>query len=57
MAKTTSNKRFSLKDLIYVFISVPVSLIIWFAHKSFSQFSNSNGKYREYLNLALDLVL
>jgi hypothetical protein len=34
----------TLKDLIYVFISVPVSLVIWLVGRSFSQFSNSNGK-------------
>lgn len=33
-----------LRDLICVLISVPVSLLIWILGKSFSTFSNSNGK-------------
>lgn len=44
MSKSVEGRGITLKDLIYVFISVPVSLAIWLVGRSFAQFSNSNGK-------------
>lgn len=33
------------RDLILIFLSLPVSLIIWGFHYFISSFTNSNGKY------------
>lgn len=44
MAKTVEGRSFNIKDLIYVLVSVPVSLVLWLLVNSFSRFSNASGK-------------
>ncbi|CAO1426985.1 unnamed protein product [Diamesa hyperborea] len=42
--KSSSNK-VTHRDLILIFLSLPVSLIIWGGHYFISSFTNSNGKF------------
>lgn len=45
MSNKLEGRGITFKDLINVFISIPVSLAIWLVGRSFSQFSNSNGNF------------
>lgn len=45
MSTTEAGRGFRLRHFIYVLVSVPVSLILWLAGRSFSQFSNASGDF------------
>lgn len=45
MTSNTSDMKVKCRDLIYVGISVPVSLIVFVVGKLYSQATNHNGKF------------